>query len=218
MPFIALYSSMGHQVDTILEAVQVDSKSSSSSSSDTSSSDGRAVTPPTPEHVPLVERKFFNRKQTIEYLSNMWSRRLEDSNFKFISHVNCSSLHNADRTISSLHNADRTIWGTSEGREVRRVVRKLKAIFVAKLCADETCVDVKSARDEFAVGMQCWFDDMVLFAKKQPADKRSKKSTSLEVLHQVRCFWSLQAVRDLGDHPTMGRLFDLRGTLWSCGL
>ena len=203
---VLVYSSMGHQVDTILEAVQADSTSSSSSSTGTSSSssssssDGRAVTPPTPEHVPHVKRKFFNRKQTIEYLSNLWSRR-PDSNF--ISHVNCSSLDNADRTI----------WGTSEGKEVRGIVRKLKAIFVAKLCAAETGADVKSACDEFAVGLQRWFDDMVLYAKKQPADKRSKKATSLEVLHRVRCFWSIQAVRDLGDQPTMRRLFDLRGTL-----
>ena len=65
-----------------------------------------------------------------------------------ISHVNCSGLNNADRKI----------WGTSEGREVRGVFRKLKEIFVAKLCADETGADVKSARDEFAVGMQRWFD------------------------------------------------------------
>ena len=197
---VFVYSSLGHQVDTILEAVQADSTSRFSSSSGTSSSDGRAVTPPTPEHFPQMERKFFNRKQTIEYLSNLWSKR-QDSNF--ISHVNCSSLDNADRTM----------WGTSEGREVRGVVRKLMAIFVAKLCADETGADVKSACDEFAVGMQRWFDDMVLFAKEQPADKRSKRATSLEVLHRVRCFWSLQAMRDLGDHPTMGRLFELRGTL-----
>ena len=53
------------------------------------------------------------------------------------------------------------------------------AIFVAKLCADETGADVKSACDEFAVGMQRWLDDMVLFAKKQSADKRSKKATYL---------------------------------------
>ena len=197
---VFVYLSMGHQVDTILEAVQADSTSSSSSSSDTSSSDGRPVTPPTPEHVPLVERKFFNRKQTIEYLSNLWSRRPDSS---FISHVNCSSLDNADRTI----------WGTSEGREIRGTIRRLKAIFVAKLCAAGTGADVKSACEEFAVGLQRWFDDMVLFAKKQPADKRSKKATSLEVLHRVRCFWSIQAARDLGDQPTMRRLYDLRGTL-----
>ena len=75
-------------------------------------------------------------------------------------------------------------------------------------------VDVKSACDEFAVGMQRWFDDMVFLPKNSPRTRDQRRlPTSLEVLHRVRCFWSLQAVRDLGDPSTMGRLFDLRGTL-----
>ena len=191
---------MGHQFDALMETSDSDSSTSSSgsSSSSSSSSHGRATTPPTPVHVPKVERKFFNREQTIQFLSNLWNRRPDN---QFILHVNCSRLNKADRTI----------WGTSEGYDVRGALRKHRAIFVAKLCTAECGAEVQAACKGFAVCLQQWFDDMVLYAKRQPSNKKAKKATALEVLHRVRCFWSIQAVRDLGNHPSMSRLFNLRG-------
>ena len=193
---------MGRQVDTLMKASDSGSSTSSSGScsSSSSSSHGRASTPSTPVHVPKVERKFFNREQTIQFLSNLWDRRPDN---QFISHVNCSRLNNADRTI----------WTRSEGREVRGGLHRHRAIFVAKLCAAENGADVKAACEDFAVCLQQWFDDMVLYARRQPADKKTKKATALEVLHRVRCFWSIQEVIDLGNHPSMSRLYNLRGKL-----
>ena len=56
---------------------------------------------------------------------------------------------------------------------------------------------------------------LILLAKRQPANKRSKKATSLEVFPRIGicCCGSLQAARDLGDHPSISRVKDLRGTL-----
>ena len=105
------------------------------------------------------------------------------------------------------------IWVTEEGVELRGKLRQLRGQFIGGLCSAETGLEVKTACERFAADLQQWFDDMVLFAKRQPAEKKTRKATALEVLHRVRCFWSIQAVRELGDHPSRRRLFDLRGRL-----